>query len=155
MQQKDEKTVAKIRDILNNLGLDYKFDQEKNIFMVEVPLEDLIGLNLYTKVLIGVEEDWIVGYIPIFLNTKELGKKLREKLYETLLRANSNISEVAFGLSKEGYVAVNFEIKGDIMDEKVLLSEFLGMVFAIIYFIKEIFPHIPRMVNAVNPFYIS
>ena len=155
MQQKDEKILAEIREVLNKLGLKYEFDEEKRAFLVEIPLEDFMGLNLYTKALIGVDEGWIVGYIPVFFKTKELGSKLREKLYETLLRVNSNISEVAFGLTKEGYVAVNFEIKNEVMDERVLLSEFMGMVFAIIYFIKEIFPHIPKMVEAIKPFYIS
>lgn len=155
MQRGDKETLTEIRDVLEKLRLNYEFDEEKRVFLVEIPLEDFIGLNLYTKAMIGVEEGWVVGYIPVFFRTRELSSKMRERLYETLLRANSNISEVTYGLTSEGHIAVNFEIKNEALDEKVLLSEFMGMVFAIIYFIKEIFPHIPKMVKAVKPFYIS
>lgn len=152
--QKGE-VIAKIKEVLEKSGLRYAYNEEKEVFEVEIPLDRMVGLNVFTKAFIGFDDGWIVGIAPIFLKTSELSSKLQEQLLETLLRANTKIAEVTFGLTREGYIAVNFEVQQDVFNEKILMSELYGLVFGTLYFIKEIYPHLPRMVESAKPFYIS
>lgn len=142
-----------IEGFLQQIGIEYEFDEKNKVFEIALPLEPFIGVKLEAKGFISIGEQWVLTAIPL-MNIAALREEDKLIILEKLLKNNFNLSEVNYGLADTGDIVVHAESHIEALNYKNFQVEFYGIIFGVIYFLKEILPSIRKYEETVWRYYI-
>jgi len=132
--------VKKIREILDELGLKYRYVDKDKLFVIPVTTE-----ARKFNVLIMVRGDWITT-VALAAKKEELPKDLDEReFFRTLLRLSLELSEVTYGLTELGDVVVHAETHVRALSKENFKIELASVMFGVDYFAKEVATKYPRV----------
>ncbi|HDJ25823.1 MAG TPA: hypothetical protein ENF34_00695 [Candidatus Bathyarchaeota archaeon] len=141
MGRLSEEAVAKVREFLEKMGLEFKYVEEDKVFVVPFVSEDGRRFN----VVVAVRGDWVTT-AAIAAKRDELPRDVDErKLYELLLRLSFEMNEVTFGLTDKGDVVVHAESHVKALSLENFRIEFASVVFGVEYFARKVAPDYPRL----------
>ncbi|MHA1728664.1 MAG: hypothetical protein ACTSWY_08010 [Promethearchaeota archaeon] len=132
-QRKIKRNLGKLDAYLEELGIEEKdIDFSKNILIIPFEYENLQFLS---HVIIGV--DWFIVKASI-LELKNIPKHLVPQTFFELLKTNFILNDVTYSIDPEGKsIWCEADIPSD-LDFSHFKLEYLSIVFAIDYFIKNI-----------------
>jgi len=145
---KVEEAIEKVKGFLDKMGVKYVYDEENKVIIAPYKIHEREFL-----VFVLFSDNWVTTAARI-VNLSELPPNLdKERFFARLLTETFYLSEVTYGLTKNGDVVAHAETHVDALDYENFRVEFHSVVAGIAYFIENIEPELPAEAKG-GPLYV-
>ncbi len=123
--------------------MDLKYEKNDNVFIIPFYIQDNKN-KISFDIIVTYNDKWILTIAPLLKKENIPFDTDLLRLYEKLLMDNYYLSEVTYGLTKEGNILVHAETHIDALCFENFKTELYSVVYGVRHFIEDILPLIEK-----------